>query len=278
MKISNCYNCGSDQKAFYAEENSFSLVKCDGCGLLFVENRPDEQEISQAHKQGKHFGEKEFDVTGRFHSERISQYLKVLEDLFEKDLNDKKTWLDIGCGHGEFMVAVKKYSGGVITTKGTEPNIRKQESARSRGLDVSYFDLESHDEKYDIISLLNVYSHLPDPPAFINSLKNLLKPGGELILETGDTADLSANDHYRPFYLPDHLSFASEGILTEILKKLNFDIVEVKKYPFIRLSPMSLIKETIKAILPQYESRLPYLVKWKVHAQTDMFIRARLRA
>ena len=124
-------------------------------------------------------------------------------------------------------MAIQKYSSQNIEIQGTEPNIHKQESAKQRGLNVDYFDLESHKKKYDVISMLNVYSHLPDPPKFLESLKNLLNSRGELILETGDTASLSAKDHYRPFYLPDHLSFASESIVVNILESLNFEILNV---------------------------------------------------
>jgi SAM-dependent methyltransferase len=277
MKITNCYFCGSEQHTFYAEENGFHLVKCDVCGLLFVEDRPNDSEISQAHKQGIHGGLNSLDVTGTFNPAKTTVYLEVLEDLFKGDLGNKKTWLDVGCGHGEFMAAVQKYGSGEVIVKGTEPNIHKQESALKRGLNVSYFEIESHDEEYDIISMQNVYSHLPDPPTFLDSLKRILKPHGELILETGDTAGLSAKDHYRPFYLPCHLSFASEGIVVGILKRLDFEILSIRKYPLIRFDLSRIVKELVKTILPFYQSRLHYLLNRKMYSQTDMFIRARLK-
>lgn len=276
MKISQCYYCGSDQHAFYAAENGFSLVKCHGCGLLFVENRPDDNAITQAHKQGKHGGTKEFNVTGMFNPTKIPHYLRVLEDLHQGDWGQNATWLDVGCGHGEFMVAVQKYSSGKIRVTGTEPNIHKQASARKRGLNVDYFDLESHTNTYDVISLLNVYSHLPDPPLFLQTVKKLLNPGGELILETGDTAGLPARDHYRPFDLPDHLSFASESIIVGILQHLGFEIICLKKYPFVRLDLQGIAKELVKAVLPRYKSRLRYYLNWQKYAETDLFVRARL--
>lgn len=277
MKIPNCYNCGTEARTFYARENGFSLVKCCGCGLLYLEERPDDNNISQAHKQGKHTGLNELDVTGMFEEEKIPIYLAVLNDIFKGDLGNKRTWLDVGCGHGEFIVAVQKYSNGKIAVRGTEPNIHKQKSAQERGLNVTFFDIELHDEKYDVISLLNVYSHLPNPPAFIESLKNLLNPGGEIIVQTGDTADFPANDHYRPFYLPDHLSFASERIVSDILKRLGFEILSINKYPYRRFDPKSIVKEIVKIFLPQYKSKISYYLKWKRYSQTDMFIRAKLK-
>lgn len=277
MKVLNCYNCGSKERTFYAEENGFSLVKCTGCGLLYLEERPDDKEMVHAHQQGRHSGLKELDVTGRFKPEEIPWYLNVLENIFKGNLGNKKTWLDVGCGHGEFMAAVQKYSSGKISVRGTEPNVFKQKSARDRGLDVSYFDIESHKTSYDIISLLNVYSHLPDPPAFFEMLKKRLNPNGEIIIETGDTADLTAKEHYRPFYLPDHLSFASEKIVSDILTRSGFEILSINKYSCLPFGPKGILKEFVKACLPKYKSALPYYVKWKRYSQTDMFIRARMR-
>jgi SAM-dependent methyltransferase len=141
---------------------------------------------------------------------------------------------------------------------------------------VGYFDIESHEDKYDFISLLNVYSHLPNPPAFLKSLKNLLNPGGEIVVQTGDTAHFPADEHYRPFYLPDHLSFASEKIVTGILKRLGFEILCICKYPYFSVTPEVVVKEIVKALLPQYQSRIWYYLKWKSYSQTDMFIRARI--
>jgi len=244
---------------------------------LYIQERPDDREISQAHKQGKHTGVEELDVTGVFNDRKIATYLGVLENLFKGELADKRTWLDVGCGHGEFIVAVQQYGQGRVDVRGTEPNIHKQESARERGLNVSYFDIESHEDKYDVVSLLNVYSHLPDPPAFLKSLKKLLKAGGELVIQTGDTADFTAEEHYRPFYLPDHLSFASEKIVTDILKRLGFEILSLKKYPpYLSFSPKEVVKEIVKEFLPQYQSRIQYYVRRKRYSQSNMFIRTRI--
>ncbi|MEN6475529.1 MAG: class I SAM-dependent methyltransferase [Syntrophaceae bacterium] len=277
MKTAGCYYCGSGNHRFYAEENGFTLVKCDGCGLLFVENRPDDDQITQAHKQGKHAGLNELDMTGIYNPGRVRMYRKVLEDLFGGDMGHLRTWLDVGCGHGEFIQAVQRYAPGMVEARGTEPNVHKQASARKRGLNVDYFDLETHTGRYDVISLLNVYSHLPDPPRFLEGLKKLLEPGGEIIVQTGDTAGFPAPDHYRPFCLPDHLSFASQAIVVGILERLGFEVLSIRKYPYVRLELGSVLKEIVKALLPQFSSRLRYYLKWKQYSATDMYIRARLK-
>lgn len=278
MKSIECYNCGSESNAFYASENDFTLVKCSSCGLLFVNPRPDDREIEDAHHWGVHKGEKELDVTGRFNPRKVSEYIKVLQDFYgEVYSGEKKKWLDIGCGHGEFLVALQKFSDNRIAAKGVEPNIKKQRSAQERGLDVSYFNTGEHTERYDGISFLNVYSHLPEPPEAIREWKRLLKPGSEILLETGDTADLDSKDHYRPFFLPDHLSFASEKIVKEILERCGFKIISVRKYPLVKLDSVSVAKEFIKILWPNKRSYLKTFTG-SAKYKTDMYIRARLES
>jgi len=132
MKNINCYNCQSEKRIFYAAENGYSLVKCRECGLLYLAERPDNTEILQAHKQGKHTGLKELDVTGAFNKYKVLNYLKVLNDIYKEDFGSNIKWLDIGCGHGEFIVALQKYSLGAICATGSEPNIHKQESGEGK--------------------------------------------------------------------------------------------------------------------------------------------------
>lgn len=271
----DCYNCGSDRHTFYASENGFTLVRCLGCGLLYVTPRPTAEEIMQAHKCGVHQGDTKLEVKGYFSKIKYKNYLKIIEDFFDAELfYEEKTWLDIGCGYGEFIEALQSFSKNNIIAKGVEPNVDKQKSARKRGLDVSYFELNNHTAQYDFISLLNVFSHLPDPTAELTNWKRLLKDTGELFLETGDTANLNSKDHSRPFFLPDHLSFASEDIVVNMLEKIGFEIIDVKKYPAFKLSIVSILKEIGKVLWPNKTTQIKALFKKQF---TDMYIRAKAK-
>ena len=128
--------------------------------------------------------------------------------------------------------------------------------------------------RYDVLSLLNVFSHLPDPPATLERWGRLVRPGGELLLQTGDTADLPARAHPRPLYLPDHLSFASEAIVVGLLEGCGFDPIEVRKYPYIQQFRVNLPKELIKQLLPRRYSNFRYAVRPDAY-RLDMYVRAR---
>ena len=277
METVCCYNCGASDSVGYANENGFDLRKCTHCGLLYVSPRPDLAEIEQAHKLGEHKGARKLGTTGYYDFSKVSAYCRTLEDLFGDggELRGKR-WLDIGCGYGEFMLALKKFSRNQIDVQGVEPNEHKTAAARKQGLNVSNFDLDQHSATYDFISLLNVYSHLPDPPKALAGWRHLLRPGGALVLETGDTADMPAESHPTPYYLPDHLSFASESIVRGVLEKAGFEIVKVQKYPEVRETPAAVIREALKLFVPGKHSRILRVLKRQVR-QMDMYVLARLK-
>lgn len=144
----------------------------------------------------------------------------------------------------------------------------------------SPLDVKSPFALCDIISLFNVYSHLPDPPAAFSEYREMLSDNGLFLLQTGDVADLDSKSHYWPFSLPDHLSFASERIVVNILTKLGFEIVCVKKYPLIkgRISMLRFAKEVIKILLPNKESHLRSILMPKKYSHADMYILARKKS
>jgi len=277
MKKINCYNCGDNSNTFYADENGYRLVRCDSCGLLYVNPRPDDDDISQSSRTGQHKGQQLLDVTGAFSFKKKADYQKVLIDFFGNSLPDSvHSWLDIGCGHGEFLLAVREFEKREVLLKGLEPNQTKQLSGRKYNLDISNFDLANHTGHYDMISLLNVYSHLPNPSQSISDWKSLLNPYGMLLLETGDAANFPSDEQLRPFYLPDHLSFASQEIIVGILERNGFEIVSIKKYPAVRFTVARLIKEVVKVFFPNKVSTLKQLINYKKYAEVDMYILARL--
>ena len=126
--------------------------------------------------------------------------------------------------------------------------------------------------------MLNVYSHLVDPPAFISSLKGLLSKRGQILIETGDTAYLAARKHPRPLYLPDHVSFASEKIVAGIIERVGFEVCETRKYADMVFDPIRIVKEGVKTVWPGRKSYLRHYLRKGAYVRRDMFILAKLRA
>ncbi|HEV8550975.1 MAG TPA: class I SAM-dependent methyltransferase [Polyangiaceae bacterium] len=219
-----CYQCGSQKARPYAEENGFQLVKCAGCGLLYVSPRPSDGAVSQGARTGLHEGDAVLDRVGHFHEGKVKTYLGILGRLFEPTALAKLKWLDIGCGHGELLVALETFAAFETPPLGLEPSEPKRKAARARGLRVEDETFSATPGEFGGISLLNVYSHLPNPVEALRHWGSWVRPGGYLLLQTGDTAGLPYRHHHQPFDLPDHLSFTNERLLRELLARVGFRV------------------------------------------------------
>lgn len=222
---------------------------------------------------GRHRGDDEVDVTGQFQDQNVQRYGAILCDLFPAGIQPGASWLDIGCGHGELLVALGSWAVDV-EVRGCEPNVAKIRSARSRALDVSWFDPADHAGEYHVVSLLKVFSHLPDPPQLLARWRHLVQPGGFLLVETSHSCHLPARHHHKPYYLPDYLSFAGRGIVTRILETLGFRVVTTRIYRhavFPPVTPKNVARELGRLILRR-PSRLASL--FPRQPERDMFILA----
>lgn len=274
-----CAICGESGSEPYATENGFRLVRCSGCELLYVTPRPDPVTTAAAHQYGLHQGDSALAVTGRYRPGRIRTYVGILRDIYGPSLPAGLTaWLDIGCGHGEFLGALRTVAGPQLSLVGLEPNVSKATGCVSRSFDVRTCALEGLPGSFSAISLLNVFSHLQDPKAFIRECVLRLAPGGELLLETGDTAHLPPESHPLPLYLPDHLLFGNEAIVRRLFRQLGLDVVSVHKYPAASAIPWQVLKECQLAC---YARRMPRpfaaLRRWARERgrRIDMYVRAR---
>jgi len=278
MERVNCYNCGSYQCSYYDSENDFTLVKCDNCGLLYVNPRPFLQEIAKNAETGSYAGNKVSCFIGRFSQAKVRRYLAILREFYDKETLKRGNagWLDVGCGHGEFIEALKIYASDKISVTGLEPNTEKRESARKRGLTVFSRESEACAGKYKYISLLNVFSHLAEPRKTLELLKGALEDGGEILIETGHSCHLPRKYHHRPYNLPDHLSFANQDIVAGMLKNLGFRIDKIKFYRcelFPNWYQHSIFWEIARLILGKSRDLVNFFSKYPNY---DMWIKAHL--
>ncbi|HRI84474.1 MAG TPA: class I SAM-dependent methyltransferase [Ignavibacteria bacterium] len=280
MREVSCYSCKSDNYFEWGAENGFKMVKCTNCGLLYVNPVPDEEEIDLAVKTGMHKGETVLNVVNSFSDQKINDYLEKLPLIYDKNsFGSTFSWLDIGCGYGEFIIALKSFAGGSGIYKGIEPNEIKKNFAVSKGLDVDFTDIKNFpDDHFDFVSMLNVYSHLPDPGIFFKEIRRILKKDGEILIQTGDAADLNRQDFPHTLYLPDHLSFASENIIRRLLENSGYSGISVRRFhnPGYPVMPAGLkIKKQLFEILRSIKRSDHKKRNYFINTDRDMWIRAR---
>ena len=124
--------------------------------------------------------------------------------------------LDVGCGEGSFLRLAQSVGWDVI---GLDPDPKAVTNAADQGLTVyeggvEYFNGKT--ELFDVITLSNVIEHLHEPVKVLAACYTLLKPGGELWLETPNIdsfGHLRFGKNWRGLETPRHLVLFSRHSL-----------------------------------------------------------------
>ena len=132
-----------------------------------------------------------WDKDGEFRPLHQINPLRV--DFIEErsSMKDKKV-LDVGCGGGILAEALSELGANVTGIDASENTIGVAKShSRSVGSDVIYIQntieefISAHpNEKFDVITCLEMLEHVPSPNEIIKSCSNLLKDDGNIFFST----------------------------------------------------------------------------------------------
>lgn len=137
--------------------------------------------------------------------------------------------LDIGCGNGSFLTLARSCGWNVI---GLDPDPKAVEYAKSQDLDVKQGGIEYFREmsnRFDVITMNHVIEHLHEPAKVIEECYALLKPGGQLWIETPNIDSFGHEyfgKNWRGLESPRHLVIFNYKSLNQILKNAGFNTSE----------------------------------------------------
>lgn len=261
-----CPCCDGSNDSPWASEAGYSVVRCANCALLFVNPRPQAEYIDSSVRTGIHtFADEPISVRNNWIAKKVPHYKARVSRLLTDIVDAEKPiqWIDVGCGHGEFLAALSQVlpAGSEIT--GVEPMTYKAESARARGLSVVNGYLEDRQFQADVISNIDVFSHIPDYRAFLQTVASNLKLGGYFFMETGNAADLETRAEFpNELGLPDHLVFAGRKSLDIYLRSAGFEIVAVHEDRYDTFQQM--FKNLVKLLLGRTtQVGIPYTSKYR---------------
>jgi len=146
--------------------------------------------------------------------------IEVLKQTFPG--RDNLKILDVGCGDGLFFSELKKFGtpAGVETVESLIT-----EHGRSLG-EIYVGELGSFNAptKYDLILMLDVIEHLPDEKPLLVRARELLAPGGRLIITV--PAFMSLWTHHDD--LNQHCRRYNKGMLRDVLKESGFEVLRLQ--------------------------------------------------
>ena len=154
----------------------YRMVKCNTCGL--VRSDP----VAAASTLGELYRQSTFDYGTEVANLRrtYGRYLNRLEALGVH----KHSLLEIGCGNGFFLEEAQ--ACGYADVRGVEPGSQAVTMAAPGIRERIVCDMMRPglfaEASFDVVCLLQVFDHLPDPAGVLAEAHRVLKPGGLVLI------------------------------------------------------------------------------------------------
>ena len=205
-----CPLCGGmGRPAFSA--GGYAHHACAGCGTWFVAPVPDAAALASVYLAAdRETGSRSCWECSARHAH--ATWCKALEDV--RRVAGDGPILDAGCGTGQFLAFARERGFGELHGVELAPRAAAEARAAS-GANVRVADLfraELLPRTFAAVTLWDVLEHLPDPRAALRRVRDLLRPGGLVVLGTPSRAGVSLRllgRRARVVTPPEHLLYAT---------------------------------------------------------------------
>ena len=162
------------------------IVKCDQCELIYANPRKDADHVELKSWRDDPGWDPVREHRQRFEKERLQTRDYANTRAFINRLHpDRGRLLEIGSGFG-FLLQTFRMDGWKVTGVEPDRNLARYSKAK-QGIETISCVLETANipnESVDVVIMLHVIEHVPDPVGTLREIYRVLKPGGHLILET----------------------------------------------------------------------------------------------
>ena len=232
-KPKTCIICNHPEQ-FAFHKHGYNIFKCLHCGLYRTH-------LPGSYRQFlKHYYAKSY-FTG---SRTRAGYADYLDDapvirrnaqnylkLILKHHPSGRRLLDIGCATGIFMQAAQNRGFTVYGIDASAYAVAQAKKTFPHQVNLGTLTtVKFPSRSFDLITLFDVFEHLHDPEADLSRCHKVLKSGGLLVINTGNTNSVLAKlerQNWHFFIPPQHLYFYSDINLKQLLKLHGFKVLSI---------------------------------------------------
>ena len=227
----SCCICETDNhNTHYKWVNGYELVKCDECGLVYLDQHELEGDFIESSKRDEkkndtqkieywsfpHLYEKYQDVFNGFFQERYERIYRCNPHAH--------SLVDIGCGDGFFMNFCSKRgweAEGIDLSPEAVAYARRQFHLKAT---LSTLESFTFTKSYDVMILCDVLEHLTDPDSQLKRIHDHMDRHGLLFIQVPNVLGLKIPLNHG-YGLPFHLWQFNVKSLTLLLQKNGFRII-----------------------------------------------------
>jgi SAM-dependent methyltransferase len=186
----NCLLCGSEdaRELFRASDRLyattaevFRIVECARCGLVRMDPAP--ADLGRYYPKNYWF-KPDTSIAARLEESYRRLMIRDHIAFVERAMTGGRV-LDVGCGGGLFLGELQRRGARVIGLDNSAEAARAAwEQNRVKVLLGDFTRAPLAPGSCAVITMFHLLEHLPDPKAFLRSARELLQPGGRLVVQT----------------------------------------------------------------------------------------------
>jgi SAM-dependent methyltransferase len=230
--VKTCDLCGSSKFGPELVANSWNLVRCNGCGLVFTSLRYTEAYLEKLYSDryyerafGYLFMQSEKPSKDEYH---LAKSLMKVSGIETKGL--KLRSLDVGCGGGRIVEAFRNSGWEAI---GIDLSLKAVNAGMSRGLELRRVNLDNPElGDFDLITGFHILEHVHSPREFLSQCTKRLKSNGCLLIEVPDYGSRQASrmGSNWPYLYPDgHLYQFTIDTISKYMTKAKYEVIQIQK-------------------------------------------------
>jgi len=224
LEAVSCPLCGPAPGAALQHRFSpFAVVACRGCGLKFLSPRLPEAEVLKLYQAESYY---QAGGVGPGYDD-YRQARANWHKTFEARLAAIRAWqpagraLDVGCGPGYFMEVAARQGYEVWGVDVSDYGRRlARASFGDRVLAGTLEQAPLEPQSFDLLTAFDTFEHLYTPLSFLSKARDLLRPGGLLVITTPNARSWLARVSGRrwvSFKIPEHVFFWSPSTIRRAL-------------------------------------------------------------
>lgn len=232
-----CPGCGAHSTTHAFAKDIFKLVRCRGCGTLFVDPAPPPALLASFYRDSRsqrYWGDVFFPAVAEARREKIfaPRVTRIAQLMADHGVGPGAV-MDVGAGTGIFLEECRR-AGWAGPFLAVEPSANLAERCRQLGFETFEglsFEAAATPERQgtaDLVTAFEVIEHVHDVAAFISDLARLAKPGG-WVLVTGlcgtgfDILTLGAMS--KAVSPPHHLNFLSRHGVEALMERCGLELM-----------------------------------------------------
>jgi SAM-dependent methyltransferase len=248
MEYVNCNLCGLDdtrvlftkKDKFRISEDGFNVVKCQECGLFYINPRPSLEEMGKFYPDTYSWKEtleaesfltkclRKLEKAYRYHllQDEVSKVIKFIRRGSGKVL-------DIGCGTGDRLDVFRNKGFETYGVETSDAAVYAKEHLKLNVIKGDLFSAHFPNQLFDIVTLYNVLEHTHDPMRVCQEVHRILKDGGSLVIQVPNKDSLQYRifkKRWAAFDVPRDLYYFGIETLSLLIEKAGFALMGIDHF------------------------------------------------